>query len=263
MPVSKTRLRAIGKALVEGMLDAAMEDELGQLLTRADEAQAGAQVLIQRALAGAGEDFQVRGRAKSRITLREKLDRMGARWLPDIRDLAGVRVVGPMTLTDQDEVMRRCCDALAAPTPKLIDRRVDPRAGYRALHAEVTFQGSLLEVQVRTLMQHAWADAYERLADTAGRSIRYSADTSHLSPENRVRVEQMRQLSEAIAQVETARASVAQADAQVAEARAVLDNATAINKISRQRVEDAESRLRFGLQYLRRQWEGPGGESDA
>jgi ppGpp synthetase/RelA/SpoT-type nucleotidyltranferase len=37
----------------------------------------------------------------------------------------------------------------------------------------VTLDNHLLEIQVRTLVQDLWAQAMERLADEAGREIRY------------------------------------------------------------------------------------------
>jgi ppGpp synthetase/RelA/SpoT-type nucleotidyltranferase len=56
---------------------------------------------------------------------------------------------------DQDDVAARIAAQLPDDErpPKLIDRRLDPRAGYRAVHLEIRREGILLEVQVRTALQ--------------------------------------------------------------------------------------------------------------
>lgn len=54
-----------------------------------------------------------------------------------------------------------------------MNRRARPSFGYRAVHVIVSLDGINIEIQVRTLMQHVWADLMERLADRFGRQIRY------------------------------------------------------------------------------------------
>jgi hypothetical protein len=39
--------------------------------------------------------------------------------------------------------------------------------------------GILLEVQVRTTLQHQWAEAFERAADRFGRGLRYEEDVDY------------------------------------------------------------------------------------
>ena len=39
--------------------------------------------------------------------------------------------------------------------------------------------GILLEVQVRTTLQHQWAEAFERAADRFGRGLRYEEDMDY------------------------------------------------------------------------------------
>ncbi|HEX6357007.1 RelA/SpoT domain-containing protein [Actinophytocola sp.] len=116
-------------------------------------------------------------RVKTLRTTLQKLHRQpDLRSLAQIRDLAGLRVVVHGTRADQDDVVAR----IAARLPdsnrpaKIIDRRVDPRAGYRAVHLEIRREGILLEVQVRTALQHQWAELFERTADRLGRGLRYS-----------------------------------------------------------------------------------------
>jgi hypothetical protein len=163
MSLSKKQLKAVGRALAAGSMTAEQRADLDALLILADQAALSAEVTVQAALDASWPDakFVVRGRAKSKETLAEKLNRMGPHTLPIIRDLAGIRVVGKMSRRQQDQVMSDACRALGYEKPKLIDRRQSPSFGYRALHAELVYQGCKIEVQVRTELRHLWADAYE------------------------------------------------------------------------------------------------------
>lgn len=181
---SRSALVRIGKALAAGSETEAQLDQLDVLLGRCDEVKAEAVDRLIVALAGvhlaSGGALSVRGRTKTLVTLREKLVRMGGHQLPVIRDLAGLRIVGDMTLDEQDEVLVTAAAALGVDQDdiKVIDRRAEPVQGYRALHGEVVIEGVRVEIQVRTVLQHEWAELYERAGDRFGRSIRY-AETDH------------------------------------------------------------------------------------
>ncbi len=111
-------------------------------------------------------------RLKTETTLKQKLDRSTA--LGNMQDIAGVRVVRPMTLDEQDAVVQGI--RRLWPDAKVEDRRLNPSCGYRAVHLVVKEQGFKVEVQVRTQLQHDWAQAMERLADGWGRQIRYGGE---------------------------------------------------------------------------------------
>jgi hypothetical protein len=86
-----------------------------------------------RRLRGLG--FQPIDRLKTIGTLIDKLQRERRSSLKTVHDLAGARVVLAGDLKDQDAAASafiECC-AVEAPAA-VIDRRVDPRAGYRAVH---------------------------------------------------------------------------------------------------------------------------------
>jgi ppGpp synthetase/RelA/SpoT-type nucleotidyltranferase len=124
-------------------------------------------------------------RVKTLKTTMEKLHRQPElHSLAQIRDLAGLRVVVHGTRLDQDDVVAQIGAALAddGRPPKQIDRRADPRSGYRAVHLEVRRVGILIEVQVRTSLQHRWAELFERTADRLGRGLRYD-EPRHLTPD--------------------------------------------------------------------------------
>jgi hypothetical protein len=109
-------------------------------------------------------------RLKTRKTLREKVGR-GSN-LARIRDIAGVRLdpwaSAPLQQPLVEAVLARFPDS------KLVLRLDSPNNGYRAIHVVVVWGGRSVEVQIRTALQHEWADAFEKFADIIGqRGIRY------------------------------------------------------------------------------------------
>jgi ppGpp synthetase/RelA/SpoT-type nucleotidyltranferase len=95
--------------------------------------------------------------------------------LHSMQDLAGFRVVGAFSFPKQDELAAEVCRRFPADPrePRIRDRRADPSYGYRAVHVIVSLDDVTIEVQVRTVVQHLWADLMERIADRLGRGIRY------------------------------------------------------------------------------------------
>ena len=87
-----------------------------------------------------------------------------------MQDIAGCRVVVRDVLV-QDQVIERLRAEFAG--AKLIDRRKQPSYGYRAVHIIVTAGNKLVEIQVRTELQHLWAQLSEELSDAHDRTIKY------------------------------------------------------------------------------------------
>ena len=56
---------------------------------------------------------------------------------------------------------------------KIKDRRENPSHGYRAVHVIVFVNGKAVEIQVRTELQHLWAEKSEKLADSFGQEVKY------------------------------------------------------------------------------------------
>jgi len=88
-----------------------------------------------------------------------------------MQDIAGARVVLEGGLAEQDRVAAAICDAFSG--ARLHDLRAAPHHGYRAVHIVVDLDELPVEVQVRTGLQHLWAQAFEMFADSAGRCLRY------------------------------------------------------------------------------------------
>jgi putative GTP pyrophosphokinase len=107
--------------------------------------------------------------AKSTTSIIEKLRRETIR-LSQIQDIAGCRLVVPNVVA-QNEVVERLKSVLAKAV--VIDRRKQPSFGYRAVHIIATAGNKLIEIQVRTALQHAWAQMSEKLSDVVDPAVKY------------------------------------------------------------------------------------------
>ena len=145
---------------------------------------------------------EVTSRAKSWLTVEAKIQQ--GLDLAGIRDLAGARVVlGSGGLDQQDHLvsyMQQQVDAA-----KVIDRRTDPRSGYRAVHLEMKLGGGRVEVQIRTRRQHQWAEVCEAAADQWGRELRYGKEPSGFTEGRRAMWSKIQELSDIIYMTEQAR----------------------------------------------------------
>jgi putative GTP pyrophosphokinase len=111
------------------------------------------------------------GRAvKSTKSIIEKLKREKGR-LSNIQDIAGCRLI-VKNIDSQNGVVALLQSAFPL-TTKVVDRRVTPKNGYRAVHIIVKHQDKLIEIQVRTKLQDYWAEVSERLSDQYGIEIKY------------------------------------------------------------------------------------------
>jgi ppGpp synthetase/RelA/SpoT-type nucleotidyltranferase len=116
------------------------------------------------------KDLSISGRpAKSTTSVVEKLNRESIR-LSQMQDIAGCRTVVP-DLRDQDAAVDTISAAFNSVT--VIDRRLKPSHGYRAVHLVVREAGKAIEVQVRTANQQLWAEICEKYADTIDPALKY------------------------------------------------------------------------------------------
>jgi len=177
LPASREQIRKLGERLASG--DPVSDDDASALEDLVACHMAALEIARPR-LDGLAETagtvaLHITYRAKTTQTIIEKLRREHGMSLARVQDLAGIRVVGAFSVADQDRLAEEICDRFPSDprAPKLRDRRAEPSHGYRALHAIVSLDGVTIEIQVRTISQHLWADLMERLADRLGRQIRY------------------------------------------------------------------------------------------
>ena len=94
-----------------------------------------------------------------------------------LQDIAGCRIVVD-DIADQDRVVGLVVHAF--PKAIVIDRREKHSHGYRAMHVVVDINGRLVEIQIRTELQHLWAVLSETLADELDQSIKYGGGSKEI-----------------------------------------------------------------------------------
>lgn len=107
--------------------------------------------------------------SKSTTAIIEKLRRESIR-LSQIQDIAGVRLVVPR-IEHQEHVVTRLTEAFDRTA--VIDRRTRPSHGYRAVHVIAFVDDVPVELQVRTELQHRWAELSEKMSDVFDPGIKY------------------------------------------------------------------------------------------
>lgn len=177
LPTSKNQLVKLGKRLAARDPAPGDEELYVAFLDAYDQVQT-ALVTVLRSVQWpvALPELTIVGRTKTLDTLVDKLRREHGIQLPNVRDVAGVRIVGELTLLQQTVLGSLLHGAYGG---ELIDRRARPTAGYRALHLACTVGGLPVEIQIRTQLQHLWAEVFERLADHWGRQVRYGGAPDH------------------------------------------------------------------------------------
>lgn len=175
--MSRNQINRLGIRLAEGSEISAADDRLLEELIAChletlDEARPRLDGLAEQLGTG---PLHISHRPKTTGTIIDKLRRAGRMPLATMQDLAGIRVVGTFSLADQDRLAAEIAERFPADprVPRVRDRRAEPSHGYRAVHVIVSMTGVTIEIQIRTIWQHFWADLMERLADRLGRQIRY------------------------------------------------------------------------------------------
>lgn len=194
LPISGNQLKNLTTRLREGTETPEDLHALADVLLYYQRVLATAHADLEALCADLPHAEPMAPRVKTLKTTLEKLHRQpGLRSLGQIRDLAGLRVVVHGTRADQDEVAGRIAGLFVDDTRpvKLIDRRVEPKSGYRAVHLEVRRDGILIEIQTRTERQHRWAELFERTADKLGRELRYDGQQPALTTQERVYLEML------------------------------------------------------------------------
>ena len=164
MPVSKTQIDRLGDRLKGGPhteSDLRLLDDYRRSFGEAYEAVV--QTIRQRG------EFPTGRLAKSTLSIVEKLRRESLR-LSQMQDIAGCRVVVGNVVAQEQFVASLITDF---PKASIIDRRNNPSFGYRAVHIIAEISGKPIEIQVRTSLQHLWAEVSEKSSDVLDPTIKY------------------------------------------------------------------------------------------
>lgn len=163
--MSKSRIDRLGRRLRDA---AATEEELRELSEYRETFAAAYRRVFAVMRERLGSEPTGRP-AKSTAAIIDKLRRESIR-LSQIQDIAGLRLVVP-DIAAQDEAVERLAGSFERLT--VVDRRSRPSHGYRAVHVIVEIEGASVEIQVRTILQHRWAELSEKLSDLMDAAIKY------------------------------------------------------------------------------------------
>lgn len=165
--LSKSRIDALGQQLRTGRADAACLRDLERFRALYMPAYREVEKVLTEQM-----HLKITGRpSKSTVAIAEKLRRETTR-LSQVQDIAGCRVLCT-NIDAQDRFVGTMKILLGRTT--VDDKRENPTNGYRAVHVVAIRSGSPVEIQVRTALQHAWAEISEKLADQFGHSIKYGS----------------------------------------------------------------------------------------
>jgi putative GTP pyrophosphokinase len=163
--MSKTQIDRLGDRLKKGTISEAHLRLLDQYRRSFAEAYDIVVNVIRKGLA-----WEPTGRpVKSTTSIVEKLQRESIR-LTQIQDIAGCRLIVP-DIAIQETVVQSLKSLFEDTT--VIDRRQKPSHGYRAVHVLVSCFDKTIEVQVRTSLQHLWAELSEKFSDIVDPAIKY------------------------------------------------------------------------------------------
>jgi ppGpp synthetase/RelA/SpoT-type nucleotidyltranferase len=137
--------------------------------------------------------------------------------LSQVQDIAGCRVL-VADLEEQERLVGALTRAFSKVT--LVDRREKPTHGYRAVHVIIELLDRSVEVQVRTELQHTWAELSEKLSDLVDASIKYGGGPTHVK--------------DSLLKSSSALGSVEQAERLLAEASRIMDEEQETEETRRQ-----------------------------
>lgn len=163
--MSKTQIDRLGDRLKKGNISEEDLRLLDQYRLSFSEAYKAVVGTIRKELS-----LEPTGRpAKSTTSISDKLRRESIR-LTQIQDIAGGRLIVP-NIFNQESVVQSLENLFE--NIIIVDRRKQPSHGYRAVHVIVNHLGKAIEIQVRTSLQHLWAELSEKFSDVVNPAIKY------------------------------------------------------------------------------------------
>ena len=114
---------------------------------------------------------------KSTLSIVAKLRRQNIK-LSRIQDIAGCRIVVSDIIQQNQLVEKLMVDF---PTADVRDRRIKSSHGYRAVHLIVHANDKPFEIQLRSTLQHQWAELSEKASDIIDPEIKYGGPSPYQS----------------------------------------------------------------------------------
>ena len=152
--------------------------------------------------------------AKSTTSISDKLRRESIR-LTQIQDIAGCRLI-VTDIANQESVVQSLQSLFEEST--IVDRRKQPSHGYRAVHVIVECHGKMIEIQVRTSLQHLWAELSEKYSDIVDPAIKYGGGYESIQT-------LLKKASNAVAAGELAEVELAELSAHLSSKASLSDDA--------------------------------------
>lgn len=165
--LSKNKIDSAGRIIAKGKIEDEIkyiesEDVFEQYRKSHLQPLSDATVEIQKMLQEYNTDYYIAQRLKRKPQIIRKLNRLSVR-LTQLQDIGGCRIVVP-TNKDVDTLLNFLKTKLDI--QKTTDYREEGRddTGYRAVHIILKKDGLLLELQIRSRIQHYWAESIERIS---------------------------------------------------------------------------------------------------
>lgn len=176
--------------------------------------------------------------AKSTTAIIEKLKRESIR-LSQFQDIAGCRIVVG-TIVNQNQIVSSLINIF--PNSKIVDRRLNPSHGYRGVHIIVDVEGQSVEIQVRSMLQHLWAEFSEKLSDVIDPSIKYGGGNDDIQAE-------LQETTALIAKIESTEIRIAYLEKKKFDSKDKLELNELRENLSQIKKEMAESLKKFIKKY--------------
>jgi ppGpp synthetase/RelA/SpoT-type nucleotidyltranferase len=131
---------------------------------------------LQKWLHGYGGKYYIAQRLKRKPQILRKLKRLSAR-LTQLQDIGGCRII-VNTNHDVDDLVDFIKNRMAIDSNFKLQRVTDYRergrdiTGYRSVHMILTFEERVLELQIRSRIQHYWAESIERTSVIYGHHLK-------------------------------------------------------------------------------------------
>ncbi|MHB1643822.1 MAG: RelA/SpoT domain-containing protein [Acidithiobacillus sp.] len=131
---------------------------------------------LQSLMAGFGGSYYIAQRLKRKPQIIRKLNRLSVR-LSQLQDIGGCRIIVERN-NDVDKLLEYLREKSTNQSIFSVDRIVDYRdrgrddTGYRALHIILKRDGFYLELQIRSRIQHYWAESIERTSVIYGHHLK-------------------------------------------------------------------------------------------